>query len=421
MPKIAKELGALEVSRLNTVGFHAVGVIAGLGLQITKTGARSWILRKKVGNKRPEIGLGAYPAVTLAQARDKARAVIEKIESGVDPVAEKRENRMALKNAQSRLTFEKCASKYIESHEVEWRNSKHASQWRNTIKTYANPVIGNLYPSEITNIHIMNILEPIWLTKNETAVRLRGRLEQILDWAKVQNMRSGENPAAWKGNLSQLLPAPSKVQKPKPFASLDYYRIGEFMVKLRKEGAIGAKALELAILTGGRASQIIGATWDEFDLKIGVWTIRGDRMKNGDYHTVPLSRQAMELISELKGIRSNEYLFAGRRGKTISDGTMNKYHFDYLDKDDGERKITVHGFRSTFRSWAAAKTSHSFEAMEKALAHCERDKTVRAYQRDDLIEKHMRLMKDWADYCDAIHEKTDDVIPLWQSIDLASA
>ncbi|MCW8987734.1 MAG: integrase arm-type DNA-binding domain-containing protein, partial [Gammaproteobacteria bacterium] len=264
MPKKAKELSALEIKKIKKAGLHAVGGVAGLLLQVSSTGARSWILRTMVGSKRRDIGLGGYPDVPLKQARESARATREKIREGIDPVEERKAIRDQLKATQATLlTFEKAAEKFITQKQVEFRNKKHAAQWTSTINKYANPIIGKLPVSDIDINHLIRVLEPIWLNKTETAKRLRGRIESVLSWATVSGFRTGENPARWKGHLEHVLQAPSKVSKVKHHRALPWQEIGSFMSDLKQREGISAKALEFLILTATRSGEIRGATWDE--------------------------------------------------------------------------------------------------------------------------------------------------------------
>ncbi len=398
MPKKAKELSALEVSRLKAPGHHSVGGVAGLALQITETGARSWVLRATVGAKRRDIGLGGFPDVTLAGAREKAREVREKIQAGIDPVEERKANRSAL-IAQSiaGIRFSEAADKYITAHEAGWKNPKHCQQWRNTLESYAYPIIGKMRVADIQTAHVMSVLEPIWATKTETASRLRGRVELILDWARVRGYCEGENPARWRGHLDKLLPARSKAQRVQHHPALDYRQVGTFMEALRVVTGFGARALELAILTACRSGEVRGATWAEFDIDAAVWTIPGERMKAGKEHRVPLSDAALSLLAALSRIDDCDYVFPSAKNGVLSDMTMTA-----VLRRMGRSDITAHGFRSTFRDWAGETTAYPREVIEHALAHQLADKAEAAYARGSLFEKRRRLMADWARFCDTV-------------------
>lgn len=315
MPKKADELGPLAVSRLKAPGLHPVGGVAGLRLQVSLSGARSWILRTTVGGKRREKGLGGFPDVTLAGARDAARAARALIASGVDPIAEAKAARSALQAAgASVLTFNECAEKYIRAHESEWKNPKHIAQWRSTLETYAGPVLGKLNVADIELPHVLGVLEPIWKTKTETASRVRGRIESVLDWAKVRGYRTGPNPAQWKGHLDHVLPAPGKVQKPEHHRALPIDEMPGLMGHLRKVEGLGARALEFAILTAARSGEVRGATWSEIDLEAAIWVIPSERMKAGKEHRVPLSDAALGVLRGLPRIKGADLVFAAPRG-----------------------------------------------------------------------------------------------------------
>lgn len=398
MPKKVKELSALEVGRLARPGKHAffaVGGVPGLMLQVTATGARSWVLRKLIGGKRRDMGLGGYPARTLAMARQDARDAESKIKAGVDPIEEARAGQKALAAARAKaVTFKEAATTYIDAQEHGWRNVKHAQQWRNTLETYAYPVIGSLYVADIEMAHVLKILEKddLWTTKTETAHRVRGRIEAVLDWAKGRQLRSGDNPAAWKGNLDAQLASPEKVAKTKHHKAVDLDAVAGFISALRDEAGMGARALEFAILTAARSGEVRGATWTEFDIEGKVWTVPGDRMKAGKEHRVPLSAAAIKLLQGLPRFEGVPYVFAAPRGGTLSDMTLSAVM----------RRMKVdavpHGFRSTFRDWAAERTGYPAEMAEMALAHTISDKVEAAYRRGDLFDKRRRMMDQWAQF-----------------------
>ena len=407
MPKKAKELSALAVSRLKDEGRYAVGGAAGLHLRIIG-GSRSWVLRIKIGSKRSDIGLGPYPEVSLAEARDSAREQRKKVRDGIDPLLEKRDAKAALRIERAKAkTFEECATAYIEANKAGWKSDKHAKQWGATLDTYANPKIGSLSVASIETAHILNIIEPIWATKTETASRLRGRIENILDWAKVRGYRDGENPARWRGHLDKTLPARNKVQKVKHHTALPYSELGKFMADLRKRKGLASRALEFSILTAARSGEVRGATWAEIDIVGKTWTIPADRMKAGKEHRVPLSDAAIGLIEALPRVKGTDYVFPAARGGQLSDMAL----IAVMRRMDREG-LTQHGFRSTFRDWAGETTAYPREVIEHALAHQLKDKAEAAYQRGDLLTKRARLMADWSTYCGQITKTGANVIAI---------
>ncbi|MEQ9394710.1 MAG: integrase arm-type DNA-binding domain-containing protein [Haliea sp.] len=399
MPKVARELSALEVKRIECPGMHAVGGVAGLYLQVVPSGGRTWILRCLIGGKRREMGLGGFPSVTLALAREKARHARQTIDEGRDPIVEREAARGALAAKRDAvITFERAAFLLIASKSAEWSNPKHQSQWRNTLETYAFPVIGHLLVHDIALSHITQILEPIWTVKNETASRLRGRIEAVLDWATVRGYRNGDNPARWRGHLDMLLAKPSKVRKVKHHAAIPWEEIGPFMAELRSREGTGARALEFAILTAARSGEVRSMTWAEVDLESGVWTVPPDHMKAGKEHRIPLSADAIELLRSAAGggtTAPSALVFPGVKSESkLSDMT-----FTAVLKRLGRADITAHGFRSAFRDWAGETTAYPREVIEHALAHQLRDKAEAAYARGTLFNKRRDLMDDWALQC----------------------
>ncbi|MGF6213035.1 tyrosine-type recombinase/integrase [Comamonas sp. 4034] len=392
MPKIAKQLSDRAVAALKTEGRHAVGGVAGLHLRISAA-HRGWVLRVKVGDARKDIGLGAYPIVGLAEARERAWKVHESIREGRDPVAPRRQQRQALlAQASTEKTFRWCTEEFLKAKSSEWKNAKHRQQWENTLETYAMPCLGKLSVSLIDLPHVLTCLEPIWSTKNETASRLRGRIESILDWATVRKYRAGDNPARWKGHLDKVLAAPSKIQKVEHHRALAVDDMPPFIATLRTRPGIAARALEFAILTAARSGEVRGAIWGEFDFKNAIWTIPAERMKAGAEHRVPLSTSALKLLQSLPRVADLELLFPGTKGQILSDMTMTAVM----------RRMNVaavpHGFRSTFRDWAGEKTNFPRELAEQALAHTLESKVEAAYRRGDALDKRRGMMNSWADF-----------------------
>lgn len=399
MPRLAKPLGALAVKNLKGEGLHAVGVVAGLYLSISKTGTRSWILRTKIGSKRSDIGLGSYPAVTLARAHEKAQAAKEDIKLGINPIAERRASRSTIE-----WTFKRSAEEYIKLNRDTWKNAKHTQQWENTLETYAYPTMGNKHVRDIVVGDVLAVIEPYWLTKNETMVRLRNRIELVLSWASARGYRPKENPAAWRGNLDATLPKPSKVNKRTAHKALPFAQINSFMSALRLSDGMSAKCLQWLILTATRSNEARGAQWSEIDEKTASWTIPASRMKAGREHRVPLSKAALALLKTIPKFEGNDNIFQGRDDKPLSDMSMT------LQMRRMKADAVPHGFRSTFVDWAAEMTNYAPELREMALAHTLGDKTQSAYQRGDLFERRRALMEDWAIYIDA--KPQNNVIPL---------
>ncbi|MGE4533492.1 tyrosine-type recombinase/integrase [Halomonas sp.] len=394
------------MKRLTTPGLYAVGGVAGLHLQVTKSGARSWILRATIGGKRRDLGLGGYPDVTLALAREKARDTREKIAQGIDPVAERQRLRSAALAERLRdMTFEKAAEAVVAKKQAEARNPKHGKQWASTLETYAYPVLGPMSVADIELAHVKQVLEPIWQTKTETATRVRQRIEAVLSWASVHGHRSGENPARWKGNLDAVLPAPTKVSKVEHHRAMPMDDMHDFMLALEKRKGIAPRCLAFVILTAVRSGEARAATWDEIDLAEKVWTIPGDRMKAGREHRVPLSAPAVELLEALPRFAGCNLVFPNTQGRKLSDATLAAV----LKRMKLHETATVHGFRSTFRDWAAERTSTPHHVAEMALAHTIKNHAEAAYRRGDLLAKRAKLMQQWADFLATAPAKAENV------------
>ena len=396
MARNMERLTALAVSRAKKPGYYSDG--GGLLLHITSTGAKSWVFRFMLAGKAREMGLGPLPDTTLSEARGKALEARKLRREGIDPIEHRKALRAAARlDAARAITFRECADAYIRAHRAGWRNAKHADQWESTLTTYADPVFGSLPVQGIDTGSVMRVLDPIWAEKPETAGRVRGRIEVILDWATVRGYRQGENPARWRGHLDKLLPKRSKVARVEHHAALPYREIGAFLASLRAQEGTGARALEFAILTAGRTGEILGARWDEIDLEAAIWTIPAGRMKGEREHRVPLSAPAIAVVEALKQFRTGEQVFpGGKSGKPLSNMAM-LVLLRRMNRSD----LTVHGFRSTFRDWAAEQTAYPNEVVEMALAHAVGNKVEAAYRRGDLFEKRRRLMDEWAAFCEA--------------------
>jgi integrase len=407
MPKKARELSATEIRRLTTPGFHTVGGVAGLLMQVTKTGARSWVLRARIGDRRRDMGLGGFPDVTLAQAREKAREAREQIDKGIDPVDARKQARATLIAERGKnITFARAAEKLLASKVREFRNPKHAAQWSATLETYAHPIIGTLPVDQIELAHIVEVLtrDDLWTTRTETANRTRGRIEAVLSWATVSGYRTGDNPARWRGNLDAILPKPSKLKTVRHHRALPITAMHEFMKGLRKREGIAARALEFLVLTAARSGEVRGATWGEIDMDAKTWTVPASRMKARKEHVVPLTDDAVKLLKGLKRIEGNNLLFPAPRGGQLSDMALTAVM----------RRMDVnavpHGFRSTFRDWCSEFTSYAHEVAEMALAHTIPNAVERAYRRGDLLAKRAKLMTDWARFLAA--PASADVAPI---------
>ncbi len=405
---MAKQINKLTpefVAAVDKPGMYPDGL--GLYLQVSKWGTKSWLFRYQRFYKLRSLGLGATHTITLLEARKRANQARLMLLDGVDPIDTKREKRQSAIEAQARvMTFDQCAAAYIDSHKHGWKNPKHADQWTATIKTYASPVIGNLPVAKVDTALVMKVLQPIWTTKTETASRVRGRIESILGWATVSGYRIGDNPARWRDHLDNLLPKRSKVKKVEHHPALAYAEMGAFIKLLRAQAGVAAQALEFTILTTTRTGEVIGARWDEFDLPGKTWTIPPERMKAGREHRVPLCGRVIEILEELQAL-GGEFVFPGLKpGKPLSNMAMLT-----LLKRMGRGDLTVHGFRSAFRDWAAEQTAYPHEMAEMALAHTIDNKVEAAYRRGDLFKKRIRMMQDWQKHCDTIASKAD-VLPI---------
>lgn len=404
-----KELGAAQVASIWRRGTNHVGGVRGLLLNVTMYGSRSWVLRYQVVGKRRDFGLGSYPSVTLAEAREAARAARAKLAQGIDPIEDARRARARLAaDIHASMSFGEAARRYIASHEKGWKNAKHAQQWQRSLDMYATPVLGTVPVRDVSLAMVLKVLEPIWASKTETATRLRGRIESVIDWSIARGYRTDSNPARWKGLLDKLLPAPGKVSRTTHFQALPYAQLPAFMAELVAQEGMGAKALRFVVLTAARSGEVRGATWNEIDLDARVWTIPAERMKASRPHRVPLSDAAVQLLQEMKGLAQREGRATGRTCKAYVFPSPNSRD-PQLGSPLSDMTLTAvlrrlkldavpHGFRSTFRDWCAEQTDYPNEVAEMALAHAVANKVEAAYRRGDLLGKRQQLMQDWADY-----------------------
>jgi integrase len=388
------QLSAVKVTNTKQRGMYADG--GGLYLQVSENGSRSWIFRFKQDGRSRDMGLGSLTSVSLATAREMAADCRRLRLNGIDPIESRKIDRLQTQLAAARsMTFDQCRDVFIEAHKSAWRNAKHRAQWTNSLATYVGSVFGSMPIQSVDVALVMKVLEPIWSTKPETASRVRGRIERVLDWAKVRGFRQGENAARWRGHLDALLPARGRVRKVKHHAALPYSEIGTFMAALKTREAVAARALEFTILTAARTGEVLGTRWEEIDFHANVWVVPASRMKSGREHRVPLSRMAVSVLQEMQACHQDDLVFPGdRRGKPLSNMAMLMV-LRRMDRAD----LTAHGFRSTFRDWAAECTNFPREVAEAALAHVVGDKVEAAYRRGDLFEKRRRVMDAWAAYC----------------------
>lgn len=405
MPKRARELGPLEVKRLSRPGVHAVGGVAGLALQITRNGARSWVFRYRHNGRRREAGLGPYPDVPLAKAREYAREARDLLRRGTDPLEERRVAKRRL------LTFRQAVDGYAEEKAVEFGSDLHRKQWKASLERHAVPAIGDIAVADITLHDVLLVLRPIWMEKTETASKVRQRIERVLDFATVKGHRSGENPARWRGNLDMVLPAPTKLTGGRNYPAMQLDDAQRWFADLRLRSGTSARALEFQALTASRTGAVRFATWDEFDLDRRLWTIQPGRQSSkippsGKPHRVPLTAGMISILDALPRANNNPLVFWAPRGGSFSDASlaavMRKIHAadqragkkGYLDARS-DRPAVPHGLRSTFRTWVAENTNYDGDMAEIALAHKVGNKVQQAYDRSDQVEKRRGMMQNW--------------------------
>lgn len=422
MGRGANRLTAKSVTGKKRPGYYADGL--GLYLQVGASGSKSWLFRYMRARKAREMGLGSASKVSLAQARQKAADARNLIAMGVDPLEARKAAKAGQALEEARLiTFGKCASAYINTHKADWKNAKHAEQWTNTIETYCGPLFGSLPVQSVDTGLVHKALDAIWTEKPETASRLRGRIEKVIDWATVSGYRTGENPARWRGHMDKLLPALKKKQRVRHHPALPYDDTGAFVQSLHKQDGIAALALEFTILTAARTGEVIHATRDEFDFDAAVWIVPAKRTKTGREHRVPLAPRVLGII-RMMAAGKGDYVFPGREaGDPLSSMAMleliKRMHEQatsegakgWIDPKCDDERITVHGFRSSFRDWAAERTNFPQEVCKMALAHTVGDEVEEAYRRGDLFEKRRRLMLNWARFCERPRIK-GNVVPM---------
>lgn len=407
MARTIGKLTALAVTQAKRRGYYGDG--GGLFLQVSTSGAKSWVFRFKEAGRLREMGLGPLHTIGLADARQRALECRRTRLDGRDPIADRKAARVAAKiDAAKAMTFKGCAERYIAAHKAGWRNAKHAAQWSATLVTYVYPFFGTLPVQAIDVGLVMKAVEPIWAEKPETAGRVRGRIEAILDWATARGYRRGENPARWRGHLENLLPKRSKVRRVEHHAALPYTDIAAFMAELRQQEGIAARALEFAILTAARTGEVIGAKWSEINIGERLWTIPADRMKAGKEHRVPLSDAALAIVSKMASIRQSDFVFSGAKANRPLSNMALLMTLRRMGRSD----LTVHGLRSSFSDWCAETTAFASEVREMALAHAVGDKVEAAYRRGDLFQKRRQLADAWAKYCSATQLIAGTVVPI---------
>ena len=434
MPKIVKPMSALAVSKLATVGWHAVGGVSGLNLQIREPQnksadspmPRSWVLRASIGTTRVPLGLGSYPQVSLADAREAAKKMADAIRHGIDPRVQRKEARSALiASIAKNKTFKECAEAYMDAHAAAYTNDKHRKQWASTLNTYAYPIIGNMLVSDISMRNILDVLTQdvkdekgkklgdLWRLKTPTAQRLQGRLKTVLDYAIVNEYRKGTNPANWGGFLDTQLPSPTKIKPQKHHPAIPYAEVGDFMTQLRKNESISAKALEFLIHTAVRSGSVREAQWSEIDYEAKVWNIPANHTKTKENHRVPLSDQAIKLLKSLTPDGESKFIFPSPTKVALSDMALSEIMRGMLERGEIKEKAVPHGFRSTFRDWAAEQTAYPDEIRKAASGHVTGDDVKQAYQRTDLLEKRRKLMQEWSAFLDKPSiKKSGQVLPL---------
>jgi integrase len=424
-------LSAKKVQRVKVRGRYydtGNGGVRGFCLQVSANGAKSWLLRYQLDGKKRWLGLGSFPTFSLSEARERARRERQRLADGVDPLLVRRKERSTLKAAAAKtITFKEAAEQFHRLHAHEWKNTKHAAQVINTLRQYAFPHLGDMNVAEITTSDILKVIEPIWISKTETASRVRGRIEQVLGWSQVRGYRTGDNPARWRGHLDQALPKRSKVAPVEHHPALPYAQVPEFMADLRRREGTAAQALRLTVLTAARSDETISARWEEIDFDEAMWRIPAGRMKGSKAHNVPLAPTVTALLRSLYREEGNPYVFLGaKRSASLSNMAMTnvirRMNEDrskqglprYVDPQQGNRDISVHGMRAAFRDWCSEQTNFPREVCEMALAHAIDSKVEAAYRRGELLKKRRQLAESWARYCFSppVQKADRTVVPL---------
>jgi integrase len=387
-------LTAIKIKQNLKPGMYADGL--GLYLKVRDSNAKSWIFRYRTDGRLRDMGLGPLHTVSLAEAREKAEACRAMRLKGLDPLEERHKDQQAkVVEASTTMTFEKCAETYIATHKDGWKNGKHAEQWTTTLQTYVYPVFKDKPVAAIDDTLVLKVLQPIWKDKNETASRIRGRIEHILDWARVMKYRTGDNPARWRGHLDHLLPKRSRVATINHHAALPIDETSAFIQILRREETVVARAFEFCILNATRTNETMGMCWSEYDEKAQLWTVPAARMKAGRDHRIPLAKRSQIILAEMQEIRTSDFVFPGQ----AQERPLSSMAFLMLLRRLERKDITAHGFRSTFRDWAAERTDFPNEVVEMALAHTISNKVEAAYRRGDLFDKRRQLAEAWAAFC----------------------
>jgi integrase len=406
MARTLHRLTAVGINRLKAPGIYSDG--GNLNFRIAPGGSRSWVFRFSTHGRTRDAGLGPYPEVSLADARVKAFEWRKLLVAGIDPLEQRNVERASDRVAASKtITFDDCVDGYVAAHEAAW-GSKHGKQFQATLTAYASPVFGRLPISAIDTGMVIRALEPLWASKPTTASRLRGRIENVLDWAKVRGYRRDENPARWKGHLDHLLPSKGKVRGIEHHPAMPYNEVGAFTTRLRDLPNINARALEFLILTGARSGEVIGATWPEVDIGAKVWTVPASRMKAKREHRVPLTAAAIAVLKQMEAIRQSDFIFSGIGGGRLGINSLSELLAGMVDRG----VASVHGFRSTFRDWAAERTSFPREIAELALAHSVGSDVEQAYRRTDLFDKRRRLLEEWSKFCGRRESAGATITPL---------
>ena len=402
MTRVLNRLSDVAVRAKKRPGYVADG--GNLYLRIGPGGTKAWMFRYTMRGRTRDAGLGPYPTVSLVRAREEAERCRRLVAAGIDPIEARNEQRQAaLMAAVKAKTFEQCAREFIASHELGWRNKKTGTLWRSALATHVYPVMGAVPVQQVDTALVLQVLQPIWGEKPAISSRIRAIIESVLSWAKAKGYRAGENPALWRGHLDHLLPARSKVRLVRHHPALPFSEVPAFLVQLRARDGFAPRALEFLILTAARSGEAMGARWDEIDLGQKMWVVPPERMKGAKEHRVPLSARALAILEDMAELRLSEFVFPGRIGGPLSDIGARRLLRDLRPG------ITVHGFRSSFRDWAAETTGFPNHVVEMALAHAVSDAVEAAYRRGDLLEKRRKLMEAWASYC----ERTPaQVVPL---------